>query len=159
MTRMLATAAMILALPALAQAAPMEAREGWEVIETDQTFEELNQSLETAIEQAGMGLVTSASASAGAKAQDITIPGNRVVGVFRNDYARRMLDASIAAGIEAPIRFYLVEDEDGTATLAFKRPTLVFEPYYAEGADDLRQLAVELDDVFMTIAAEAAAAR
>lgn len=159
MPRTLATAALLLALPALAQAATMEQRAGWEVFGTDQSFEELNQSLEAAIKSAGMGLVTSASASKGAKAQDITIPGNRVVGVFRNDYARRMLDASLAAGIEAPIRFYLTEDEDGTATLAFKRPSLVFEPYYQEGEDPLRQLAVELDGVFMTIAAEAVAAR
>ena len=35
----------------------------------------------------------------------IEIPENRVVGVFNNDYAVRILDMSTAAMIEAPLRF------------------------------------------------------
>jgi uncharacterized protein (DUF302 family) len=38
--------------------------------------------------------------------------------VFRNDYAVRMLEASIPAGIEAPLRFYVTENPDGQTRLS-----------------------------------------
>jgi uncharacterized protein (DUF302 family) len=116
---------------------------GWVVIDTRHSFATLADRLELAVKAQQMGVVTSASASQGAKAAGITIPGNRVVGVFRNDFARRMLDASVSAGIEAPIRFYLTENPDGTATLSYKKPTTVFAPYAEEGKDALKQLAAE----------------
>ncbi|MGZ9053317.1 MAG: DUF302 domain-containing protein, partial [Rhodoplanes sp.] len=95
------------------------------------------------------------SASEGAKAAGIAIPGNRVVGVFRNDFARRMLSASVSAGIEAQIRFYVTEHPDGTATLSYKEPGFVFAPDIDDGKDALRTLASELDDVFAKIADQA----
>ena len=67
-----------------------------------------------------------------------------------------MLEASIPAGIEAPIRFYITENDDGTATLSYKRPSSVFAPYI-DGGDALDALASELDDVFAAIAAAAVA--
>jgi len=72
--------------------------------------------------------------------------------VFRNDFARRMLETSVSAGIEAPIRFYVTENPDGTATLSYKRPTTVFAPYADEGKDALKGLAAELDEIFAKIA-------
>ena len=104
-------------------------------------------------------LVTQASASAGAKGRGLTIPGNRVMGVYRNDYAIRMLEASVAAGIEAPIRFYVTENSDGTATLSWKTPSFVFAPYMTDGGEALSELAAELDGVFRTIADKAVASR
>jgi len=68
-----------------------------------------------------------------------------------------MLEASIAAGIEAPIRVYVTEDADGSASLSYKTPTAVFSPYFDEGGDDLRDLAAELDGVFETVAKSAIA--
>jgi uncharacterized protein (DUF302 family) len=133
-------------------AQPIEPREGWQVINTDMAFDNLVSRMEAAIGAEEMGLVTQASASAGAKAQGFDIPGNRVMGVYRNDFARRMLEASIAAGIEAPIRFYLAENEDGGSTLAWKTPSFVFAPYMDEGGDALKTLAGELDAIFMAIA-------
>lgn len=130
-------------------------RPGWVVIATDLPFETLTDRLKAAIAAAGMGLVTQASASDGAALQGLVIPGNRVLGVFRNDYARRMLAASLAAGIEAPIRFYLTQNADGTATLSWKRPSHVFAPYLPEGGEALSTLAGELDAVFQAIAADA----
>lgn len=56
-----------------------------------------------------MTVVARASASRGAASRGVTIPGNAVVEVFRNDYAVRMLNESVAAGYEAPLRFYPVE--------------------------------------------------
>ena len=132
-------------------AGTVQSREGWKVFDTTLTFTTLVQKLEVAVKSNKMAIVTTASASEGAKAQGFSIAGNRVVGVYRNDFARRMLESSIAAGIEAPIRFYVTENADGTATLSYKTPTAVFSPYFAE-AGNLRALAQELDAIFETIA-------
>ncbi|MEX3009260.1 DUF302 domain-containing protein [Hoeflea sp. TYP-13] len=140
----------------LAVAQPLAPRAGWQVFNTEIAYSDLVSRLEAAISEEKMGLVTQASASAGAKAQGFDIPGNRVVGVYRNDYARRMLEASIAAGIEAPIRFYIIQNENG-ATLSWKTPSFVFAPYMEEGGDKLEALAAELDEVFAKIAARALA--
>ena len=78
-------------------------REGWVSMETKYTFGDLNRRLTTAIKANKMGRVNTASASGGAKNRGITIPGNRVVGVYNNLFAVRMLKANKAAGMEAPI--------------------------------------------------------
>lgn len=121
---------------------------------TSHRFAELVQRLERAVEANRMGLVARASASAGAAARNVTIPGNAVLMVFRNDFAVRMLNANLAAGIEAPIRFYVTENADGTATLSWRPPTAVFAPYRNA---DLDAMARELDPIFAKIAADAIA--
>lgn len=125
---------------------------GTEVRKTAIPFGDLRGRLEAAIEKHGMFVVTSASASAGAKARGLTIPGNLVLGVFRNDFAVRMLDASVPAGIEAPLRFYLTENPDGTATLTYRTPSAVFAPY---GSAALDTMAVELDAIWSRIVTDA----
>ena len=55
---------------------------GTKVIATSFTFGQLRNSLEAAIEKSGMYVVTSASASAGARRRGIEIPGNLVLGVI-----------------------------------------------------------------------------
>lgn len=136
--------------------APLAAGEGWVVTPTPHGFAELVRRLEAAVAANQMNQVNAASASDGAKAQGFAIPGNRVVGVFRNDFARRMLSASIPAGIEAPIRYYLTENADGTATLSYRAPSAVFGPYVDKAGPDLAAVAKELDVIFAKIAAEAA---
>ncbi|MGR3462077.1 MAG: DUF302 domain-containing protein [Roseovarius sp.] len=141
-------------------AAPVQAlgpRDGWIVHDTDKSFADLVQAVRDAVSEAPIAIVTQASASDGARMQGIDIPGNRVFGLYRNDYARRMLDASVAAGIEAPIRLYVTEDADGTATLSYKTPSHVFAPYAEEGGAALRALADELDAVFEDVARAAVA--
>ncbi|MEM6667489.1 MAG: DUF302 domain-containing protein [Pseudomonadota bacterium] len=146
---------LLISLLTYGAALALDERDGWTVIATDKAYEALVDETKAAIKANKMGLVTQASASAGAKGQGFTIPGNRVLGVYRNDFARRMLEASIAAGIEAPIRFYVTEDANGTATLSYKHPSTVFAPYMAEGGDALKTLAGELDVIFATIAGDA----
>ena len=68
------------------------------------------------------------------------------------------MDASVDAGIEAPIRFYVTENEDGGATLSYKTPSHVFGPYFDSAKPDLAVLARELDGIFATIAQKAIAA-
>lgn len=148
-------------IAALLSAAPVAAgtiapRPGWAVHETGYGYAELLGRLKDAVVAEGMVVVTEAGPTEAAKKRGITIPGNRVVGVYRNDFAVRALEASTAAMIEAPIRFYVTENPDGTATLSYKTPTQVFAPYVAEGGPELAAIAAELDAIFAAIAARAA---
>ena len=143
----------LLTLPARAFDAP----DGWDVQPTPHSYADLVKKLDDAVKANKMGVVSRASATLGAKkVLEKTIPGNMVVGVYHPRYAVRMLEASIPAGIEAPIRFYITENDDGTATLSYKKPSSVFAPY-KDGGDALEALASELDDVFAAIAAAAVA--
>ena len=65
-----------------------------------------------------------------------------------------MLRASVPAGIEAPLRFYLTENADGTSRLIYRRPSDVFKPY---GSAELDAMAAELDLIFSKIAKDAVA--
>lgn len=115
-------------------------------------FGTLMTRVETAIRAQKMGLVATASASAGAAGRGIKIPGNAVLMVFRNDYAVRMLQDSISAGIEAPIRIYVTENPDGTASVTYRTPSALFAPYQS---DKLNALAAELDPIFERIVRDA----
>jgi uncharacterized protein (DUF302 family) len=122
-------------------------------IETRHGFGPLVTRLENAIARNNMGLVAQASASGGAASRGVKIPGNAVLMVFRNDYAVRMLRASVPAGIEAPLRIYVTENDDGTGSLTYRSPSAVFAPY---GSPDLDRMAKELDGVFRSIVSDAA---
>ncbi|WP_170417898.1 DUF302 domain-containing protein [Ruegeria arenilitoris] len=139
----------LLALPALA--ADIEPRPGWAVHPTTKTHDALVADTIAAVKANGLIVVTQAGPTKAAAARGITIPGNRVIGVFNNDYAVRVLEQSVPAMIEAPIRLYVTENEDGTATLSYKTPTLVFAPY-TDGSDALPAIAAELDAKFAAIA-------
>jgi len=155
MKRLIAAVGILLVV-AQAQAGPIAPREGWAVHETGQTYARLLENLKVAVTAEGMFVVTEAGPTEAARGRGITIPGNRVVGVYRNDFAVRALDASTAAMIEAPIRFYVTENPDGTATLSYKTPSHVFAPYLAAGGEALAAIAAELDAIFAAIAARAA---
>ena len=152
----------VLLLGALALAADSAAAQewsappGWEVAKTRHSYANLIERLAAAIKANKMGLVTRASATLGAKSLGKTIPGNMVIGVYSPRFAVRMLAASIPAGIEAPIRFYVTENADRTATLSYKTPTAVFAPY-ADGGEKLTAMARELNAIFAKIAKEATA--
>lgn len=148
-------ACLIVLLPVLSQAQSVEPRDGWQVFDTKLSYAELLERTRNAVEAAPINIVTQASASKGAKAQGIDIPGNHVIGVYRNDYARRMLKASIPAGIEAPLRLYITENPNDTATLSYKTASSVFAPYMQDGGDDLHTLSEELDAILLSIAQNA----
>ncbi len=136
--------ALVVALPLPGSA--FEALPGWVVQPTLHDYATLVARTEAAIEASPLALVTQASATVGARAIGEDIPGNMVLGVFAPPYAVRMLSASVQAGIEAPLRLYVTESEDGTATLSWRTASHVFAPY-ADGGDDLRALAAELDAI------------
>ena len=122
------------------------------VLPSHKTFTQVWKDLETAISDHKMGLVSQASASIGASRRGIKIPGNAVFGVYRNDFAVRMLAASVPAGIEAPLRIYLTEDKDGHGRLSYRRPSAVFKPYRSAKLDTMAR---ELDKIFAAIADQA----
>ncbi|WP_083098311.1 DUF302 domain-containing protein [Pseudophaeobacter leonis] len=142
--------AIILTRPAWA--AGLDKRIGWEVHQTDKSYAALLRDVLAAVKAEGLSVVTQAGPTRGAAARGITIPGNRVIGVFNNDYALRVLALSTAAMIEAPIRLYVTEGGDGTASLSYKKPSHVFTPYLNEGGTQLMQIAAELDQRFAAIA-------
>lgn len=147
-------AAILTFTPMSARAAGMDAPcPGAITVRSIHDFESLVGRLEHAIAEQKMGLVAQASASRGAAARGVRIPGNVVLMVFRNDYAVRMLKASVAAGIEAPLRLYVTENADGTASITYRPPSAVFAPY---GSRELDEMAAELDVVFQNIVRAAA---
>jgi len=153
-------AAALIAAPLVlhqAGAGSIAPRDGWAVHDTGQDYSTLLDSLKSAIKAEGMFIVTQAGPTGAAKKRGIIIPGNRVIGVYRNDFAVRALATSTAAMIEAPIRFYVTENEDETASLSYKTPSAVFAPYLDEGGEELNAIAAELDAIFAAIAARAIA--
>ncbi|MGH8680931.1 MAG: DUF302 domain-containing protein [Burkholderiales bacterium] len=125
---------------------------GTVTLRSDHGFNDLVGRIEKSIEANKMGLVSRASASGGAAARGVKIPGNAVLMVFRNDYAVRMLAASVPAGIEAPLRLYVTEGQDGKASITYRRPSAVFAPYRNA---ELDKLARELDPVLEKIVRDA----
>jgi len=126
---------------------------GTQLIDTEIPFDAFAEKLEAAIKANKMGLVAQACATCGAKSIGMTIPGNRVLMIFRPDFAVRMLEASEAAGIEAPLRLYLTERPDGTARLTYRLPSHVFAPYEVPA---LNEMTAELDEILARIVQTAA---
>ncbi len=125
---------------------------GTHVIKTGHSYTAMVEKLPKAVAKNKMGVVARASATLGAKKIGVTIPGNMVVMVFHPKFAVRMLEASVASGIEAPLRFYITENSDGTTTLTYREPSSVFAPYESK---ELDKMAKELDGIFASIAADA----
>ncbi|MGI9462512.1 MAG: DUF302 domain-containing protein, partial [Aestuariivirgaceae bacterium] len=133
-------------LPANAEIAP---RPGWVITPTPHAYLALTQRVIDAAKRQKIGVITVASATIGAqRAFNKEIPGNMVMGLFHPRFAVRTLAASVEAGIEAPIRVYVTENPDGTATVSYKMPSFVFAPYYKTADADLKAVAQELDTLF-----------
>lgn len=148
---MIAMAA-LLAAAGLAHADKPAPYPGTMIIASPHSFNDTVNRIESATEKNKMGLVAKASASAGAAGRGVKIAGNAVLMVFRNDYAVRMLAASVPAGIEAPIRLYVTEGGDGKVTVTYRTPSAIFAPY---GSAELDAMAKELDPVFDRIVHDA----
>ena len=158
-------AGLILGLTCLLVAVPSVAethwpKEGWKVIDTSQSYSKLLANLKKAVSANELNVVYEVGPTEAAAKRGIHIPGNRVVGVFNNKFAVDILRLSVPAMIEAPIRFYVTEREDGHATLSWVEPSHVFAPYVgdvgsSDDANTLRQKAEELDARFSRIASEA----
>ena len=125
----------ILALPVRAQ--NPYPYSGTIVIETGQPYGAFLKRLTAAITPNKMGIVGNACATCGAKSIGVTIPGNRVMMIFNPHFAVRMLKASVASGIEAPLRLYITEQPDGKARLTYRLPSHVFGVYKVPALDKM----------------------
>ena len=128
--------------------------DGFAIHPSGHSYPELVERLDAAIEASPLNKLSAASATVGAKSLGEEIPGNMVVHAFAPGFAIRMLEASIAAGYEAPLRFYVTENEDGTATLSYQPARIVFAPY-DDGGEPLKTLAAELETIQTDIAEQA----
>lgn len=151
---LLVTLALLISQSASAEKPVIWPQDGWNVINTDKSYATLVDDLRLAIVEADMLIVTEASPTAAAAERGETIPGNRVIGVFRNDYAVEIIRQSVPAMIEAPLRFYVTEDSPNASTLSWKTPSTLLMPYDQENID-LENIANELDILFQRIASNA----
>lgn len=116
---------------------------GTVTLETGKPFAAFVAAFAKAIEANGFNVIGIACADCGIKkAFKETVPGNRVFLFFKPAYARRMLAASLAAGIEAPIRVYATQAPDGSARVTYRLPSAVFGAYEVPA---LAELGRELD--------------
>jgi uncharacterized protein (DUF302 family) len=141
----------IIVLPAV-----VSAQNGRVTVSTPGPFVRVSEALERAITEEKMALVCHANAQRGAAARGVTIKGNQVLMVFRNDFAVRLLAADPTAGFEAPIRIYVYENPDGTATVSYIPPSVLFAPYQSP---EVQAVAKELDAIFKTIVERGVAAQ
>jgi uncharacterized protein (DUF302 family) len=119
-------------------------------------FARVAAALEQAVTDQKMALVCHANAQKGAAARGVAIRGNQVFMVFRNDFAVRLLAADAAAGFEPPIRIYAYENADGTATVTYLPPSLVFSRY---AHPEVQAIGRELDPIFKAIVETGLSAR
>jgi hypothetical protein len=84
-----------------------------------------------------------------------------LMGSRRRRWLNQSTHASVAPfdGIEAPLRLYIAENPDGTATLSYKTAAHVLAPYAEEGGQTLTALAAELDTVLEQTAEQATSQR
>ena len=121
---------------------------GTQVIDTGQPYDAYVKKLSAAIKANKMGIVGNACATCGAKNIGVTIPGNRVIMIFNPHFAVRMLKASEAAGIEAPVRLYVTEQPNGKARLTYRMPSHLFGAYKVPALDEMGK---ELDVIIARI--------
>lgn len=137
-------------------AVPAHAQEARITAVSRAPFPKVAEALERAITEEKMGLVCHANAQRGAAGRGVTIKGNQVLMVFRPDFAIRLLAADPRAGFEAPIRIYVYENADGTATVSYLPPSAVFAPYRSQ---EVQKIGAELDPIFKAIVDQAVAVR
>lgn len=135
---------------------PALAQDGRITVKSTAPFGRVAEALERAVADEKMGLVCHANAQRSAAGRGVTIKGNQVLMVFRNDFAVRLLAADPAAGFEAPIRIYVYENPDGTATVSYLPPSVVFAPYRHPG---VQAVARDLDPIFKAIVDRGVAGR
>ncbi|MGH3086405.1 MAG: DUF302 domain-containing protein [Rubrobacteraceae bacterium] len=115
------------------------------------SFDEVVESLVKSIEESGMLLVADIDVRKSAAKRAISLAGNRILEVFRPDYAARVWGTEIEAGVDIPIRTHVHEDEGGGVAARCRTPLEVLSRH---GNDELTLFAAELDPVFERIVRE-----
>jgi len=146
----------IAALTVLAYANPVNAHGSRVTAVSQAPFSKVAAALEQAVVKHKMALVCHANAQRAAAGRGVTIKGNQVLMVFRNDFAVRLLAADPVAGFEAPIRIYVYENADGSGTITYSPPSAIFAAYTNP---EVQKVAAELDPIFKAIVDQALSTR
>lgn len=119
---------LLLIQPTLGRAENSAPYSGTVTLETGKPFKAYVKSFRKAIKANGFNVVGVACANCAIKSRfNEKVAGNRVFMFFRPNYARRMLQASLAAGIEAPATSRLCDGNARRyckADLSFAKPRL-----------------------------------
>lgn len=114
----------------------------------DAPFPEVVKGLISGVEQNDMLLVCYINVQENARERGMVIGGNRILEVFRPDYAIRVWEADIEAGVDIPVRIHVCEGSDGYTYARYREPSKTFAPYEN---DTLSALGDELDPIFARI--------
>jgi len=146
----------VAALIVAAYASPVNAQGSRVTAVSQAPFAKVAAALEQAVVNHKMALVCHANAQRAAGGRGVTIKGNQVLMVFRNDFAVRLLAADPVAGFEAPIRIYVYENADGSGTITYSPPSAIFAAYTNP---EVQKVAAELDPIFKAIVDQALSTR
>jgi hypothetical protein len=131
---------------------------GWSITRSHHDFEQLAFRTQKAVAAAPLTVLLKWSPTQDTEGKQVRLRKSLVLGVYSAAYALRTAEASTAAMLETPLRVLVSENDDGSATLAYKLPSVVFAPY-TDGGPGLVSLAKELDGILAHIAREATAGR
>jgi len=114
----------------------------------DAPFLEVVEGLIAGVEENEMLLVAHVDVQKNARKKGIEVGANQVLEIFRPDYAVRVWEADIEAGVDIPIRIHVYEGSDGHTYARYREPSETFVPYEN---DALSALGAELDPIFAGI--------
>ena len=115
-------AALALTVTTLVAQAEMAPREGWSVTPTTKGYDQLIADVKAAAKANKMGVVTQAGPTGAAKSRGITIPGNRVIGLFNNVYAVNILNLSTGRKMRMGPRRSATRPHRTCLRLTWRRP-------------------------------------
>lgn len=111
----------------------------------DAPFGRVVEALASGVEESGMLLVADIDVQKNAAKRGLEIGGNRILEIFRPDYAIKVWEMEIEAGVDIPIRVHVHEDDEGRVTARYCPPSEVLSRH---GNDELTDFGAELDPVF-----------
>lgn len=106
------------------------------------------EALISGIRESGLLLAADIDVQKNARKTGMEIGGNRILLVFRPDYAVRVWEAEIDAGVDIPVHIHIHETLEGRVQARYRPPSEIFAPY---GNQALSEIGVELDPVFAGI--------
>ena len=111
-------------------------------------FAQVSAALQRAVAAHKLTLVGISDVKKGALPKGPAIKGNQVVMVLRQDLLARLVKADPTAAFEAPMRFHVYENQNGTATVTYVKPSVLLRAYKNP---EVRAVGEELDLVFTSV--------
>lgn len=163
--RFVLACAMALGLTTAAQAQlPALPTSDTTVFESEMPFADFLKNVRRQIDRARMITIAVTCPTCGARSLGVTIPEARVILFFNRFFAARVHSENLAAGLEAPIRFFIYADSEGQGVVHYKKPSVIFGAYAKNERDasgnliesDLHVVGRQLDQAVESILTKAA---